>query len=56
LTETAAIIAAASGPLGTNHEYLEQVAAQLQVLQIEDDYIADLLRHVQRFDADRSGA
>ena len=50
------IIAAASGPLGTNREYLEQVAAQLQVLQIEDDYIADLLRHVQRSDADRGGA
>jgi len=56
LAETAAIIAAASGPLGTNREYLEQVAAQLQVLQIEDDYIADLLRHVQRSDVDRSGA
>jgi len=56
LAETAAIIAAASGPLGTNREYLEQVAAQLQVLQIEDDYISDLLRHVQRSDVDRSGA
>jgi cation transport protein ChaC len=50
LAETAAIIAAASGPLGTNREYLEQVAAQLLALQIEDDYIADLLRFVQRSD------
>jgi len=46
LAETAAVIAAASGPLGTNREYLEQVAAQLLALQIRDDYIADLLRHV----------
>ena len=56
LAETAAIIAAASGPLGTNREYLEQVAAQLLELQIEDDYIADLLRLVQRSDNGRSGA
>jgi len=55
LAETAAIIAAASGPLGTNREYLEQVAAQLQALKIEDDYIADLLRHVQRSGNGRSG-
>ena len=41
---------------GEDREYLEQVAAQLQVLQIEDDYISDLLRHVQRSDVDRSGA
>ena len=56
LAETAAIIAAASGPLGTNREYLEQVAAQLQALQIEDDYIRDLLRHVQRSDTAHGGA
>ena len=54
LAETAAMIAAASGPLGTNREYLEQVAEQLLALQIEDDYIADLLRLVHRTDtADR---
>ena len=54
LAETAAMIAAASGPLGTNREYLEQVAEQLLALQIEDEYIADLLRLVQRTDtADR---
>jgi len=56
LAETAAIIAAASGPIGTNREYLEQVAAQLLALQIRDDYIADLLRHVQRSDSAHSGA
>jgi cation transport protein ChaC len=56
LAETAAIIAAASGPLGTNREYLEQVAAQLLALQIEDDYIADLLRLVQCSDTGRSEA
>jgi glutathione-specific gamma-glutamylcyclotransferase len=56
LAETAAIVAAASGPLGTNREYLEQVAAQLLALQIRDDYIADLLRHVQRSDTAHSGA
>ena len=38
------------GPLGTNRDYLEQVAAQLLALQIRDDYIADLLRHIQRSD------
>ncbi len=51
--ETAAIIAAASGPLGTNREYLEQVAAQLLALQIEDDYIAALLHDLQRSDTGR---
>ncbi len=55
LADTAAIIAAASGPLGTNREYLEQVAAQLLALQIRDDYIADLLHHVQRSDNAYSG-
>ena len=56
LAETAAIIAAASGPLGTNREYLEQVAAQLLELRIQDDYIADLLRLVQRSDTAHSRA
>jgi cation transport protein ChaC len=51
LAETAAIIAAAHGPLGTNREYLEQVAAQLLAIEVEDDYIADLLRLVQRSEA-----
>lgn len=56
LAETAAIVAAASGPPGTNREYLEQVAAQLLALQIGDDYIADLLRHVQRSESAHSGS
>jgi cation transport protein ChaC len=47
LAETAAIIAAASGSIGTNREYLQQVAANLLALRIEDNYIADLLRHVE---------
>ena len=47
LDETAAIIARASGPLGSNLSYLEQLAAQLAVLGIEDPYIARLMGHVQ---------
>ena len=56
LAEAAAIVAATSRPPGTNREYLEQVAAQLLALQIGDDYIADLLRHVQRSESAHSGS
>jgi cation transport protein ChaC len=52
LDETAAIIASASGPLGSNLSYLEQLAAQLAVLGIEDPYIDRLLGHVQATGAD----
>ncbi len=48
LHETAAIIAEAAGFLGSNREYLEQLAAQLQGLAIEDDYVTRLLQQVER--------
>ena len=47
LGETATMIAGASGPLGSNQGYLEQLAAQLSILEIEDDYVAHLLGHVR---------
>jgi cation transport protein ChaC len=46
LDQTAAIIAVAAGAIGSNREYLEQMAAQLQALQIDDPYIEQLLRRV----------
>jgi cation transport regulator ChaC len=42
------MIAAAVGPLGSNRDYLEGLAAQLQALEIEDDYIARLLARVRQ--------
>jgi cation transport protein ChaC len=50
LDETAAVVATACGPLGSNRAYLESLAAQLVALQIEDAYIAQLLTHVQARD------
>jgi cation transport protein ChaC len=47
LDETAAIIAVAAGAIGTNREYLEQMAAQLRALQIEDPYVEQLLQRVR---------
>jgi len=47
LDETAAIIAVAAGVIGTNREYLEQMAAQLQALQIQDPYVEQLLHRVR---------
>jgi glutathione-specific gamma-glutamylcyclotransferase len=46
--EAATMIARAAGFLGTNRQYLEQLAVQLHSLGIEDDYVAELLRYVQR--------
>jgi cation transport protein ChaC len=46
LGETAAIVASGNGVLGTNREYLEQLVAQLDVLGIDDPYVAQLYRHV----------
>lgn len=40
--ETAATIATGKGVLGTNREYLEQLATQLQVLEIQDPYVERL--------------
>ena len=47
LVETAAVIASACGPLGTNRHYLEQLAAQLAALDMEDAYVEELLGQVQ---------
>jgi glutathione-specific gamma-glutamylcyclotransferase len=47
LSETAAIIAAGAGALGTNRDYLEETAAQLQVLEIEDPYLDALVAQVR---------
>ncbi len=46
LDETVAMIATASGVIGTNRDYLEQLAAQLKALDIEDPYIEQLHTHV----------
>lgn len=47
LPDTAAIIARATGVMGSNRAYLEQMAHQLQTLDIHDDYVMRLLRLVQ---------
>lgn len=52
LDDTAAVIASASGAVGTNREYLELMARQLGELQIHDDYVAQLLQRVRRIGGD----
>lgn len=52
LDETAAIVARGSGVLGTNRDYLEQLASQLSVLGVEDPYIAELMVRVQSLGGD----
>ncbi|MBL8350342.1 MAG: gamma-glutamylcyclotransferase [Burkholderiaceae bacterium] len=52
LAEAARIIAGASGAVGSNRDYLAQVAAQLDALGIEDRYITDLLERVRRLAGD----
>jgi cation transport protein ChaC len=47
LHETAATVATACGPLGSNRHYLEQLASQLQALQIDDPYVQTLWQRVQ---------
>lgn len=42
IEQTGAIIARAAGVLGSNREYLEQLAAQLQRLGIDDAYVTQL--------------
>ena len=54
LEEAATVIATASGVLGTNRAYLEQLADQLALLQIEDDYIARVHAQVRVVHASRS--
>lgn len=47
LDETAAMIAVAKGEIGSNRDYLLQVAAQLDRLGIEDRYVQELAARVQ---------
>ena len=44
LGETASLIASGKGILGTNREYLVQLATQLEVLGIEDPYVQTIIR------------
>jgi glutathione-specific gamma-glutamylcyclotransferase len=48
MREAATIIARAAGFLGTNRQYLEQLAVQLHSLGIDDDYVTQLLKQVER--------
>ena len=50
LDETAAVIAGASGFIGTNRGYLAQLAAQLATLGIADAYIDQLHQQVRLLD------
>ena len=47
LAQAAGIIATACGVIGSNRDYLEQLAAQLDTLAIADAYITQLLQQVQ---------
>lgn len=47
MVETAAIIASASGVMGTNRQYLELVHDQLDSLGIEDEYVRELAAQVR---------
>ena len=51
LHDTAAVIARASGVLGSNRRYLEQLVRQLEHLGLRDDYLHRLLGQVQALDA-----
>ena len=51
LGQAAAMIATASGFLGSNRQYLEQMAEQLVHLEIEDNYVQELLHEVRRLGA-----
>jgi cation transport regulator ChaC len=46
LAQTATVIATATGPIGSNRAYLEQLVAQLSLLGVEDDYVAALWQRV----------
>ena len=46
LMETVSLIASGKGVLGTNREYLMQLATQLEVLGIEDPYIRQLYARI----------
>ena len=46
LDETASIIAGGKGILGTNREYLAQLATQLEALEIQDAYVEQLCAQI----------
>ena len=46
LGETASIIASGKGILGTNREYLTQLATQLEALEIQDAYVEQLCAQI----------
>jgi glutathione-specific gamma-glutamylcyclotransferase len=50
LEQTAAIIGSACGVIGSNRSYLEQLATQLHLLGIPDDYIDELMRRMPACD------
>jgi cation transport protein ChaC len=47
IAETAAMIASGKGILGTNREYLVQLAMQLEVLGIQDPYVEELHAQIE---------
>lgn len=47
LEQTADMVAAAEGPLGSNRAYLESLSAQLAALDISDAYVTSLLERVR---------
>lgn len=48
LEQTVAMIAKATGTIGSNRHYLEQLAIQLQALEIDDVYVARLMQLLPR--------
>jgi cation transport protein ChaC len=56
LDDTAAVIAVASGAIGSNREYLQQMALQLEALQIRDPYVEQLWCAVQARCGEGAGA
>jgi glutathione-specific gamma-glutamylcyclotransferase len=50
LGETAAIIATGRGVIGTNRAYLEDMAAHLGALEIDDPYVERLVKEVNSID------
>lgn len=55
LPENAALIVRACGPLGSNRDYLEQLADHLTILEIEEEYIEQLLKQVKAASAVQFG-
>jgi cation transport protein ChaC len=47
LADTATMIGSATGVLGTNRDYLEQLARQLDTLGIDDPYVDELMQRVR---------